>query len=107
MTVLDTRITVARLHRPPRTRTVPAPADPHTRLLAGLNRLLKTESTTQMDGFDAFAGLCGALANLAPRGMAFSELDLAKVVERTADGLGCPPVPSSRGWLLRWLRGAR
>jgi hypothetical protein len=108
MTILETRIATARLRRAPRTRTVLAVPDLNARLRAASNRLLDATDTTEMAAQDALGGIVGGLINLMSAGAgAVSDLALVALVERTADGLGCPPVKAPRRPLLRWLRGAR
>lgn len=90
MTALDARLAPGiRTHRAPR---VAAPAtDLHSRMIANSNRVLATAGTTEATAQDALANLVGALINTVPAGGVLSEFDLAALLERTANRLGCPP----------------
>lgn len=92
MTAVDERpIATVTALRPRRPRTAPAPGDQHARLLAASNRLLETTARTELTAQEALGQLVGALNNAMQGGKSLSLRGLVELMERKADGLGCPP----------------
>lgn len=75
-------------------RTAAASHDPHSQLIEALDRLVSIAAATELTAQDALGGLAGALINaMQPGAKPLSKHRLIELVDRVADGLGCPPVP--------------
>ena len=95
MTAIDDRLaTVTELRPACRPRPAPAPDDLHARKLAASNRLLKTGMSTELTAQDALGEFTGRLMNTVPKGGSLSEQGLVELLERTAEVLAVPKVPT-------------